>query len=72
MEESFKIKAGNGRLDSIVGLKVVMDFNSYSIMRDGNKIALIRFSGEAWDQIEGDLTTEEVNQIGDAIESHYM
>lgn len=72
MEEYFKIQPAKNRLESIIGLRVIMDFNSYSIERGGDKISHIRHNGEAWEQIEGDLSAEEVEQVGDAIESHYM
>lgn len=71
MIESFTIKAGNNRLNSIVGLKVIMDFNNYSVLRDGKKIGVVRFN-EVWEQEDGNFTDEELEQIGDAIESHYM
>jgi len=71
MEESFIIKAYNNRLPSIVGLKVVMEFNNFSVLRDGKKIGVVRFN-EVWEQEDGNFTDEELEQIGDAIESHYM
>lgn len=72
MEESFKIKPAENRLKTIIGLRVIMDFNSYIIVRDQNRISHIRHNGEGWELIEGELSAEEVEQIGDTIESKYM
>lgn len=72
MEESFKIKPAENRLETIIGLRVIMNFNSYNIEREGRKISHIRHNGEGWEQMEGILSNEEVAQIGDAIESKYM
>lgn len=72
MEESFTIKANTDRLESIVGLKVIMDFNHYTVLKDGEKVSLVRYNDDKWGQIEGNLSDDEVEQIGDAIESKYM
>lgn len=72
MEESFTIRASTNRLDSIAGLKVIMDFNHYTVLKDGEKVSLVRYNDGKWEQVEGNLSDEEVEQIGDAIESKYM